>query len=249
VTPPRIRAAGDERIHRLPRTGGRDGPKGGQLDGGFRRHTLACRTLPGRRDRSVHVLATKRITQQGRVTRAVSGVHSCEVTGSRAREVATQSAEPGESGAGVTPGGDYFATAGLNPYVASIEHCLLILLWEAIKDGVLLRRLDAHRHVGHSVSREPRAQQTTESAVGGKRGHGPPAVKPTMGGEDLVEETAHVCTPTSTVARTRASPPCDAVTLPGAQRCAAGDRQFASQESGCGPGEIGDSKSDERHVQ
>jgi len=50
-------------------------------------------------------------------------------------EVATESAEASEGGAGVTPGVDQFAIAGLDPYVASIEHRLLVRLWEAVKDG------------------------------------------------------------------------------------------------------------------
>ncbi|GAB7150329.1 hypothetical protein LRC537489_35750 [Mycobacterium riyadhense] len=97
-------------------------------------------------------------------------------------EVATERAQASERGAGVTPGADQFAIAGLDPYVAAIEHRLLVLLWEAIKDGVLCCQLDTHVHAGHSVAREARAQQATESAMGGEGGHSAPAFKAAMGG-------------------------------------------------------------------
>src|SRR6516162_4219038 len=134
------------------------------------------------------------------VSREVRGIESVPA------EVATECAEPGKSGAGVTPGVDQFAIAAFDPYVASIEHRLLILLREAEKDDVLFRQQHPDGHVGHSVSGEARAQETTESAVGGKGGHGAPPFKAAMGDEDLVEQSAHACKPPSTVARTRGSP-------------------------------------------
>src|SRR5438132_4208776 len=121
-------------------------------------------------------------------------------------EFATESAEASEGGAGVTPGVDQFAIAGLDPYVASIEHRLLVLLWEAVKDGVLFRQLHPHGHVGHSVFGEARAQETAESAVGGEGGHGAPPFKAAMGGEDLAEQPAHVCAAPSSVVSSRGSP-------------------------------------------
>jgi hypothetical protein len=68
---PRIRAAGDARIHRPPRTARRDDPNGDQFDRRSRRHAPGRRMLPGCRDRSARVPGTKRITPRGRVTRAV----------------------------------------------------------------------------------------------------------------------------------------------------------------------------------
>ena len=74
-------------------------------------------------------------------------------------EVATESAEAWEGGAGVSPDIDRRAIAGLDPYVASIEHRSLILLREAVKDDVLFCQLYPHGDVGHSVSGEARAKE------------------------------------------------------------------------------------------
>src|SRR6516165_7621602 len=103
-------------------------------------------------------------------------------------EVATECAGPREGGAGVTPGVDQFAIAGLDPYVASIENRLLILLWEAVKNDVLFCQLHPHVHAGHPVSGEARAQETAETAVGGEGRYRTPPFKAAMGVEDLVEQ-------------------------------------------------------------
>src|SRR6516165_9720567 len=86
-----------------------------------------------------------------RVSREVRGVEGVPA------EVATERAGPSEGGAGVMPGGDRSAIASLDPYVAPIEHRLLILLWEATKNGVLFRQPHPQVHVGHPVSGQARA--------------------------------------------------------------------------------------------
>lgn len=124
-------------------------------------------------------------------------------------EVAPQAAEPGEGRAGVAPGADRFAIAGLDPYVGSIEYRLLVDLREAVKDGALVRQLHPHTHLGHPVSGKTRAEETAESSVGGQGGHGPPSLEAAVGGEDLVEQPGcfwcslvHVCAPVGTVVTT-----------------------------------------------
>ena len=107
-------------------------------------------------------------------------------------EVATESAEASERGAGIASALDQLAVAGLDPNIASIEHRSLVLFREAVKDGVLFCRLHPHGHVGHSVSREARAQEAAERPVDGEGGHGPPPLKAAVGGEDLVEQPAQV---------------------------------------------------------
>lgn len=88
--------------------------------------------------------------------------------------------------------GDQLAIQGLDPTIASLEHRPLIHCWEPWKTTCC--SVSCTRKSGWPIGFRGGASAAVPRNVpwGGEGSHGLPPFKAAMGGEDLVEQPAHV---------------------------------------------------------